>query len=435
MAAPTFGLAGTAAGSSTVATPAYPATVNADDIAILIVETSNEPISAAAIGDGSWTQFASVGTGTAAAVDSVALQGFWRRCDGSEASTTVSLPDSGNHTLGRIYTIAGCVTSGDPIHAVNTSFNNTASTAFSVAGFTTTVSDCLVMCAMGRGNDASGVTAFSGFTNADLTSVSEPASTEAGTTLGTGGGFGIGIGTKATAGTVGNFTATCTGTAKQANIQFALKSTTSSGGTTSYTLTADPGSFGYTGQAANLTVGRVMAAAAGSFGYTGQAANLNASYLMAAATGTFSYTGQAATLSPGKILTAAVGTFGYTGQAALLTAALSLLASAGSFGYTGQPANMTISQVMGAATGSFGYVGQAANLTAASNITMAAATGTFGYTGQAALLLASGPTLIAATGTFGYTGQAARATLNLSSFPSSSGGGSGGPKVSAMFYR
>jgi hypothetical protein len=230
MAAPTFGLAGTAAGSTTVASPAYPATVNADDIAVLIVETSNQPISAAAIGDGSWTQFASVGTGTAAAVDSIALQGFWRRCDGSEDGATVALPDSGDHTLGRIYTVVGCPTTGDPVHAVNTSFNNTASTAFNVAGFTTTVSDCLVMCAMGRGNDASGVTNFSAFANADLTSVSEPTSTEAGTTLGTGGGFGIGIGTKATAGTVGNFTATSVNSAKQANIQFALKSTTSTGG-------------------------------------------------------------------------------------------------------------------------------------------------------------------------------------------------------------
>jgi hypothetical protein len=69
-------------------------------------------------------------------------------------------------------------------------------------------------------DDASSVTSFSGWTNAGLTGVAED--TEAGTSQGNGGGFGVASGTKATAGVVGSTTATCTVSTRQARIAFAL---------------------------------------------------------------------------------------------------------------------------------------------------------------------------------------------------------------------
>lgn len=225
MAVPTYGSAGSNVAGTAAVSPAYPATVNADDIAILLFHSCNQPIATPS----GWTSIASPGVGTAAAVDSLALQAFWRRCDGTEDATTLSLPDSGDHNLATIFTIAGCKTSGDPTHQSNTWTDGTATTAFTVPGFTTTQSDVLVVAVFGRGNDNSSTSSFSSPANSDLGSVTERF--EGGTGTGWGGGYVVITGTKATAGTVGATTTTGP-SAKQANLVFGLLSTTSTGGVT-----------------------------------------------------------------------------------------------------------------------------------------------------------------------------------------------------------
>lgn len=229
MAVPSFGNSGTTATGVGAITPAYPATVNANQIAILVLETSNEPVAAASIGDGSWSDLDTSGNqliaqrGVAAAANSIAMQMFWRRTDGSEDAATVNVPDAGDHALANIFTINGCVTTGNPIKHF-TQANAAASTSFSIPGFTSTWTDILVAAAFGRGNDSASTAVFSGQANSDLTSFTERL--EHGTTSGTGGGFSFVTGTKATSGSVG--ASTMTGpSATQASLQIALISTTS----------------------------------------------------------------------------------------------------------------------------------------------------------------------------------------------------------------
>lgn len=235
MAAPAYKSQGTAAGGTTGVSPTYPATVDADDIAILVVEHANEPISAAAIGDGTWSNVdkdgntLSTGAGTAGAVGSTGGQLFWKRLAGTEDGASVSVPDAGDHTLARIYTFSGCITSGNPIGASAKSSTTTAGTSYAIPGLTTPNADNLVVGLAFRGNDSGSTLAFSGQANADLTGVTRP-NQEAGTTSGNGGGFGIVYGTKATAGAVGAWTLTGP-SAEQSLISIALLSIAISGST------------------------------------------------------------------------------------------------------------------------------------------------------------------------------------------------------------
>lgn len=61
-------------------------------------------------------------------------------------------------------------------------------------------------------------------------------------------------------------------------------------------VTADAGSFIFTGQDAGLIVGNPLVADSGSFDFTGQDANLHSGYLLDAGTGLFVFTGQDANL-------------------------------------------------------------------------------------------------------------------------------------------
>jgi len=198
----------------------------------------------------------------------------------------------------------------------------------------------------------------------------------------------------------------------------------------SYTLTADQGSFSYTGQTANLLVGTVLAASTGTFSYTGQAANLQRGYIMAAAQATFSYTGQAAGLLRGYNLAAAFGSFSYNGQTANLKAAYLLPAAVGVFTYTGQDALLERGYIMPASAGSYVYNGQAAAFHLGG--TLFADAGAFTYNGQAVVLRVS-VRITADPGLFTYTGQPARATISVGSFTFS--GGSVGARVSGGFFR
>jgi hypothetical protein len=170
-------------------------------------------------------------------------------------------------------------------------------------------------------------------------------------------------------------------------------------------LTADVGTFSYTGQAAmqHLT----MASATGTFTYTGQ--NAGQRLTMASATGSFSYTGidAALTYDPvgGYILTSDVGTFAISGQAAgkLMTMA----AATGTFVYQGSPAVLDL--VLTSEVGTFSLAGQDANLTYApvgggTNYTLTADQGSSSISGQAAEL-ARGLKLISDLGTYSIAGQ------------------------------
>jgi hypothetical protein len=116
-----------------------------------------------------------------------------------------------------------------------------------------------------------------------------------------------------------------------------------------YTLTASPGAFALTGQAAGLYRGLRLTASPGAFALTGQAAGLRAARRLTCAAGAFALTGQAAGLTYGSVghytLTAAAGAFALTGQAAGLFAARRLTCAPGAFLLTGRPAGLVYSGV------------------------------------------------------------------------------------------
>jgi hypothetical protein len=187
---------------------------------------------------------------------------------------------------------------------------------------------------------------------------------------------------------------------------------------TSYTLTADPGSFSATGTAASLKYGRVLQAASGSFAVTGTAATLKKGYSLQAGSGSFSATGTAATLRYGRVIQAAAGSFGVTGTDASLKYGRVLAAQSGTFQITGTDATLTYgtagSYTLTAQSGSFSVSGTAATLRYGRKLS--ADSGSFAFTGTAASLRYARK-IIAEAGTFSLTGTAATLTYSGSAGP------------------
>ena len=81
-----------------------------------------------------------------------------------------------------------------------------------------------------------------------------------------------------------------------------------------YSLTADAGTFTYSGQDAVLQFGDNFVAAEGSFALTGQDANLTKSVSLSVDAGSFAVTGQAIDLDASKAVSLDAGSFTSTGQ-------------------------------------------------------------------------------------------------------------------------
>lgn len=174
------------------------------DVALLFVESQRDqavtlstPAGFAQI-PGS-PQFTNAGTGTRLTV-------FWARAT-SAAMPSPIVQDPGDHAYARIITYRRVSFEGLPWDVTSGGVKNTASTTVSVTGLTTTVNNTRVVQAVARDND-SATAAFGGQTNGGLTGIAERS--DGGTTSGNGGGIGVWDGLRATAGTVGNTTATVT---------------------------------------------------------------------------------------------------------------------------------------------------------------------------------------------------------------------------------
>jgi len=150
MALPTFVAAGTAAGGVDSVTPGLPAGVQENDILLLFAETDDHDVTAAG-----YQEAAKSALGL-----STLLTTFWRRALASEVT----------HAVGNGLYLNGAVT---------------------------TSPNCLVVGGIGHGVDVAGPT-FSGWTNADLATVTERF--DDGTIAATGGGLGVVTGEKAAAG-------------------------------------------------------------------------------------------------------------------------------------------------------------------------------------------------------------------------------------------
>jgi len=221
-APPTFVAAGNVASGTGTISPALPAGIAANDILLLFVETANQACSITNQNGGTWTQVSGSpqGTGTAGGTAATRLTAFWSRYNGTQGAPTVS--DSGNHTLGRMIAIRGAGTSGDPCDVTAGGVEATSDTSGSIPGATTTVADTLVVAAIATSlPDASSTAKFSGWTNSDLSSLTER--TDNSVNAGNGGGLAIATGGKATAGAYGATAVTLVNAAQKGMMSIAIK--------------------------------------------------------------------------------------------------------------------------------------------------------------------------------------------------------------------
>lgn len=210
---PVFIAAGTFANNSGDATPGLPAGIQADDILMLIVQSvGTDPDPAAPAGYALITKAETV-SGT-----SLVINVFWKRATASESAPTVI--DTGDHQCAQILAFRGCTPIGNPWDDTNTN-TQTATTAVSISGATTTGPLRLIVAIAGTSLDANSTTEFSGWTNANLVSITEITDQVGNSNLG--GGFGAAAGVKTLAGAVGTTTATSANSNTHANICIALK--------------------------------------------------------------------------------------------------------------------------------------------------------------------------------------------------------------------
>ncbi|MHA1555088.1 MAG: LamG-like jellyroll fold domain-containing protein [Alphaproteobacteria bacterium] len=179
------------------------------------------------------------------------------------------------------------------------------------------------------------------------------------------------------------------------------------GGTT--TLTADAGSFAWTGATAGTLYNRVLTAAAASYAWTGQTATTLVSVKLTADAGSYAWSGQDAGLAAAYQLVAGAASYAWSGQDATTTVSVKLTADAGSYAWSGQAATLLQDFVLAADAGSFAWTGSTAGLLSAYQLTASA--GSYAWSGQAVTLIApTGGTLTADAGSYLWAGQAVTLT-------------------------
>lgn len=198
---PTVASVGTEFSSTGVPTATLPAGQAADDILLLLLQSSNDSNVTVAGYQQLGPQNA-VGAASTAGTTKGSI--FWKRSTGG-GEVAPTIPDTGDHTYGVMIAIRGCPTVGDPFHMLGNAFKLAATTTGTSAKGATTVDNCLIMDVFFQGVDNASAQGSSP-TNADLASVTEQF--DDGTTDGTGGGIYVMTGEKAVAGPIGASTVT-----------------------------------------------------------------------------------------------------------------------------------------------------------------------------------------------------------------------------------
>lgn len=327
--------AGTWAAGTTSIAPGIPAGMAAGGFMLLAVHTPNQAVTTPT----GWTQVTSspVSTGTANTAGGTRLSLYYRFWQSGDAAPTVSV-SGGTVTNGRIFGYSG-VDPTTPFDATPVATTlATASTTLTWNGITTVTANCLIFMASARDQDLNNTAAVSGYTNANLTSLTERNDQVVNT--GVGGGVAVVDGFKSTAGATGNTTATQTSSIA-VSLTVALRPAPNA-----YTLTAQAGSYTLTGQSATLSRNRTLTASAGSYSLTGQSAVIThalavTGYTLTAQAGSYAVTGQSATLTKGRVLTAQAGSYAQTGQSAILKRGRLIAAQAGAYTVNGSSATLS----------------------------------------------------------------------------------------------
>lgn len=218
---PAYRASGTfTAGTSTV-TPPYPASMQANDICLLVVSSENQAITlTTANGFAELPTWSPQSAGTAATDPGSRLAVFWKRTVGGDSAPKVA--DSGNNTEGVIHCFSGVTTSGNPwdtgAGGNDSGANDTTGT---IPGSTTTFDNDLVVLMTSTSFNGTSTAQCSGWTNANLANITERQDNT--NTAGLGGGSCMATGEKATAGSYTTTTLTLANTTYKGAISLALK--------------------------------------------------------------------------------------------------------------------------------------------------------------------------------------------------------------------
>jgi len=171
-----FRSVGTANGSISTASPGNPAGIIAGDLLLCVVETDNQNSAGVpTTSTGTWAEVTGSpqGTGPAGAAGGTGLRVYWKWSVGaSEGATTV--PDSGVFTDARIYAYQNVSTgTGTPWDVTNGVSDGTGGTSGSAPGVTTTAAGELVVVIVSNAVDSASAQYSGGFTNANLSGVTD----------------------------------------------------------------------------------------------------------------------------------------------------------------------------------------------------------------------------------------------------------------------
>lgn len=230
MPAPVIYNVGAATSAATAITLTLPAGTTTNDIIVFIGESRPSTITVDV--DYTMTGYAHV-TGSpvkltgGVATNSTALSVMWKRAGAAESNPSTN--DTGDHNVGFLIGIRGCVTTGNPWDVIQTSTDLGTTASVSVTGTTTTVAETLVLSAVATGVDpaSNNIAGIGSWANTSLESATEQGDNW--TNTGAGGGAAAATGVKTAAGAVSATTATLTTGAEKAQLMMAFKAETVAG--------------------------------------------------------------------------------------------------------------------------------------------------------------------------------------------------------------
>lgn len=204
---------GAAAGSTGAITLAWP-THQTDDIGFLFTVGASGTQTVASEGGWAHVTGSPVASGT-----SVCINLLWKRAT-SGSMPNITTNDMGDHQAGFIFTVRGCVTSGNPWDVIGTdNMGGISVSTINFANLTTTVNNALIVNLWG----------MSAVNNTPITAWGTPGITnpvsrfDGATAAGNDSSWGYLTGERITAGTIGAGTATPTNVGYAVSIAIALK--------------------------------------------------------------------------------------------------------------------------------------------------------------------------------------------------------------------
>lgn len=182
MPAPSYQATGSVVSSTDALTVVWP-THQADDVALLFVESANQAVTLSTAAG--FVAVTNQGTGTGGAAAATALYVFWCRAT-SAAQASPVVADSGARQTAFIMTFRGCIKTGNPWDVLGGSVAAAASASVSIPTVTTTVVNTLLVAAV---SNSLGVTAptvrVATLSNGALTNLAKRANTQLDGTGGT----------------------------------------------------------------------------------------------------------------------------------------------------------------------------------------------------------------------------------------------------------